>query len=102
MARIRRDLSDLLAGRRSEWFVWLPPDWYADALCAQVDPAPFYPEDGGSIRPAKQVCAMCPVRDQCRAYALENDEQWGVWGGMSESDRRKLRRAEKRALREAS
>lgn len=102
MARIRRDLAAMLSGRRGINVLAEPPEWMDDALCAQVDPAIFYPEDGGSTRPAKKVCAACPVLAQCRAHALANDEQWGIWGGLTESDRRKARGQARRELREAS
>lgn len=66
--------------------------WQADALCAQTDPEAFFPEKGGSTREAKKVCDGCEVRAQCLEYALENDERFGIWGGLSERERRKLRR----------
>jgi WhiB family redox-sensing transcriptional regulator len=66
------------------------PAWYDDALCAQVDHDSFYPELGGSTVDAKKVCAGCDVREKCLEYALENNERHGVWGGLSEQQRRKL------------
>ncbi|GGA65223.1 hypothetical protein GCM10011490_14860 [Pseudoclavibacter endophyticus] len=66
--------------------------WQADALCAQTDPESFFPEKGGSTRDAKRVCTSCEVRAECLEYALENDERFGIWGGLSERERRKLRR----------
>lgn len=101
MTIIRRDLGDLLASRRGINVIAEVPTWYDDALCAQVDPAIFYPEDGGTTRPAKVVCAACPVLNLCRAYALEQDELWGIWGGLTESDRKKARR-QRRELKAAS
>lgn len=65
--------------------------WQAEALCAQTDPDEFFPERGSSARPAKSVCAQCPVRQECLEYALEHDERFGIWGGMSESERRRIR-----------
>lgn len=65
--------------------------WQAQALCAQTDPEAFFPDKGGSTRAAKAVCARCPVRAECLAFALENDERFGVWGGLSERERRQLR-----------
>ncbi|WP_288815155.1 WhiB family transcriptional regulator, partial [uncultured Varibaculum sp.] len=62
------------------------------ALCAQTDPEAFFPEKGGSTREAKAVCELCEVRDECLSYALENDERFGIWGGLSERERRRLRR----------
>jgi len=66
--------------------------WQSRALCAQTDPEAFFPEKGGSTREAKRVCAKCEVRAECLGYALDKDERFGIWGGMSERDRRRLRR----------
>lgn len=66
--------------------------WQSDALCAQTDPEAFFPEKGGSTRDAKRVCTSCDVRGQCLDYALSNDERFGIWGGLSERERRKLKR----------
>lgn len=64
------------------------------ALCRQVDQGElFFPEKGGTTAPAKQVCAMCPVRAECLQYALDRDERFGIWGGKSERERRALKRA---------
>lgn len=67
--------------------------WQTDALCAQTDPEAFFPEKGGSTRDAKRVCAACPVSEACLDYAMEHDEKFGIWGGLSERERRRLRRA---------
>lgn len=66
--------------------------WQVDALCAQTDPEAFFPEKGGSTRDAKKVCGACTVQQQCLDYALANDERFGIWGGLSERERRKLRK----------
>ena len=66
--------------------------WQERALCAQTDPEAFFPEKGGSTREAKKVCVSCDVRAECLEYALENDERFGIWGGLSERERRKLKR----------
>jgi WhiB family redox-sensing transcriptional regulator len=67
------------------------PEWFDDGLCAQTDPEVFFPEKGGSTREAKQVCMACPIRVRCAEYALDHDERFGVWGGLSERERRRLR-----------
>lgn len=67
--------------------------WQTDALCAQTDPEAFFPEKGGSTRDAKRVCEACPVRSECLDYAMAHDEKFGIWGGLSERERRRLRRA---------
>lgn len=66
--------------------------WRDKALCAQTDPEAFFPDRGGSVREAKRVCRACEVRAECLEYALEHDERFGVWGGMSERERRRLKR----------
>jgi WhiB family redox-sensing transcriptional regulator len=78
------------------------PDWTADALCAQTDPALFFPKKGGSTREAKAVCTSCPVRQECLDYALDYESHnhpgadtrapHGIWGGLTERERRALLR----------
>ena len=53
---------------------------------------PFFPEKGQPTRVAKRICAPCPVRTECLEYALAAGERWGVWGGLSERERRRLKR----------
>jgi WhiB family redox-sensing transcriptional regulator len=67
--------------------------WRDDALCAQVDPDLWFPEKGGSTGQAKQLCQVCPVIDDCLSYALtqSSSDDWGVWGGTTEHERRQLR-----------
>lgn len=83
----------------SEWLEVMAgetPDelaWQERALCAQTDPEAFFPEKGGSTREAKKVCLSCEVRVECLEYALTHDERFGIWGGLSERERRRLRRA---------
>lgn len=66
--------------------------WQERALCAQTDPEAFFPEKGGSTREAKRICLGCEVRDECLDYALANDERFGIWGGLSERERRRIKR----------
>ncbi|MFO8076752.1 MAG: WhiB family transcriptional regulator [Egibacteraceae bacterium] len=66
--------------------------WASEAKCLQADPETFFPEKGGSTREAKRICAQCDVRAECLDYALENDERFGIWGGLSERERRRLKR----------
>lgn len=68
------------------------PQWQEKALCAQTDPEAFFPEKGGSTREAKRICLGCEVKDACLEYALANDERFGIWGGLSERERRRLKR----------
>ncbi len=66
--------------------------WQERSLCAQTDPEAFFPEKGGSTREAKKICVGCEVRAECLEYALANDERFGIWGGLSERERRRLKR----------
>jgi WhiB family redox-sensing transcriptional regulator len=66
--------------------------WQERALCAQTDPEAFFPEKGGSTREAKRICMGCEVRAECLEYALAHDERFGIWGGLSERERRRLKR----------
>lgn len=67
--------------------------WQARANCMGVDPDLFFPERGASTREAKEVCRGCVVREECLDYAISNGEKFGIWGGMSERERRRVRRA---------
>jgi WhiB family redox-sensing transcriptional regulator len=68
------------------------PDWQERALCSQTDPEAFFPEKGGSTREAKRICSRCEVKVECLEYALGHDERFGIWGGLSERERRGLKR----------
>jgi WhiB family redox-sensing transcriptional regulator len=67
--------------------------WQEQALCAQTDPEAFFPEKGGSTREAKRICVGCEVKGDCLEYALGQDERFGIWGGLSERERRRVKRA---------
>lgn len=66
--------------------------WAARASCAETDPETFFPPHGDPATQARQICARCPVRDDCLAYALDADERFGIWGGLDPDERSKLRR----------
>src|SRR6476619_4968695 len=68
------------------------PEWQERALCSQTDPEAFFPEKGGSTREAKRICSRCDVKGECLEYALGHDERFGIWGGLSERERRRLKR----------
>ncbi|MDA8265852.1 MAG: WhiB family transcriptional regulator [Actinomycetota bacterium] len=76
--------------------------WQARANCMGVDPDLFFPERGASTREAKEVCRGCVVRDDCLDFAIANGEKFGIWGGMSERERRRVRRARVLAQQSAS
>jgi WhiB family transcriptional regulator, redox-sensing transcriptional regulator len=70
-----------------------PPGWAEQALCAQADPEAWFPGNGERAELAKRICAHCPALAPCRAYAIRRPELHGVWGGLSERERRAARRA---------
>ena len=71
----------------------LDRSWQRRANCMGVDPELFFPERGASTREAKEVCRGCVVRVECLEFAIANSEKFGIWGGMSERERRRVRRA---------
>lgn len=88
------DLTNNLASLDLTDLFGLPEEagWQERALCAQTDPEAFFPEKGGSTREAKRICSGCEVRGECLEYALLHDERFGIWGGLSERERRRLKR----------
>lgn len=60
------------------------------ALCAEVDTEIFFPEKGGSSKEAKQLCSTCDNLSLCLEYALAHRERFGIWGGSSERERRRI------------
>src|ERR1700740_477681 len=74
--------------------------WQDYANCLGVDPDLFFPERGASTKEAKEVCRGCVVREECLEYALANGEKFGIWGGMSEPERPRIRH--QRALARAA
>lgn len=64
--------------------------WQAFANCATADPEIFTPDKGGTTRPAKRICEQCSVRRQCLEYALDNDERFSIWGGLTRDERKTL------------
>lgn len=63
-------------------------DWRDQALCAQIDTEMFFPEKGGSVKAAKRVCSTCPVSAECLQFAIATGETHGIWGGLTERERR--------------
>ena len=67
--------------------------WGERGRCAETDAEAWFPEKGASTRSAKRVClGGCEVREECLTYALLNGERFGVWGGLSERERRQIQR----------
>jgi WhiB family redox-sensing transcriptional regulator len=97
MTRIRRQRDELTRTYTEQHppLLSLPIDtqpWMADALCAQTDPELFFPIQGASNRAALKVCAHCPVTKICLTYALDHAEAFGIWGGTTWTQRRRLTR----------
>jgi WhiB family redox-sensing transcriptional regulator len=72
-------------------------EWRGRAACRDSDPDLFFPVGSSGtaveeIQAAKAVCGTCTVRPQCLAFALESNQEAGVWGGLDEEERRRLRR----------
>lgn len=76
--------------------------WQDYGNCRGADADLFFPERGASTRRAKAICDSCEVRDRCLDYALDNGEKFGIWGGLSERERRRVRRERTVAARKAS
>jgi WhiB family transcriptional regulator, redox-sensing transcriptional regulator len=74
------------------------PPWQSRANCRGMGPALFFPRKGEPQGEAKAVCAGCVVRDDCQAFGL--DEKWGIWGGASDRERRRIRSARARQIDE--
>lgn len=67
------------------------PEWQRDAACREHDRTLFFPGKGDSTIRAQQICAGCLVRAECLEFALTNGEKWGIWGGTTGRQRRRLR-----------
>ena len=66
--------------------------WRAAAACNNLDTELFFPDSDADAGPALEVCAVCPVRQECLEFALATRQNDGVWGGLTETERRRLRR----------
>lgn len=85
-------LHDLTAGAS------IDPTWGDRAECLRAGPDLHYPPKGGDALPAQRLCAVCPVRRECLAEAVRQDERHGIWGGMTTKNRRALARAAPHAV----
>ena len=72
------------------------PAWMEHGKCLELPAGQrlrvFFPTRGADTIPAKRICADCPVRDLCCEYAIQNHEIYGIWGGLSERERRRIRK----------
>lgn len=74
-------------------------DWREEAACRDADTTVFFPTTDEEAAAAKAICAVCPVREPCLLFALSNREEQGVWGGLTETERRRVRRRRTEAIR---
>jgi WhiB family transcriptional regulator, redox-sensing transcriptional regulator len=82
-------------------------EWWSHAACQYADPDLFFPiaASGPALKQvsgAKAVCARCPVRTDCLRYALDAGSLQGIWGGLNEEERRRLRQREAKARMRAA
>ena len=86
------------AGRQADWGLMGTTSWRELGRCKGADPTVFYPEDDEDLAyDAKEICALCPVRETCLEHALTVREKIGVWGGYTAKERRRLIRQRRRA-----
>lgn len=70
--------------------------WRSMGACRGLDPEIFFPESDERVREAKEICFGCGVRVSCLEHALAHREKVGVWGGMTERERRRIVRQRRR------
>ena len=79
-----------------------PGEWRLDAACRDLDTAIFFPGSDEEVATAKAVCASCPVREACLQFALITRQDDGVWGGLDENERKRVRRRRQEAARKTA
>src|SRR5258708_32665512 len=91
--------------------VFLSAEWWTLAACRNAEPELFFPisatsASGATVERAKRVCESCPVQSQCLRYALRHRQEQGIWGGLTEDERRRMNRrmapSERAATRSAA
>ena len=75
-------------------------DWSDEAICKDLDTQVFFPKRGEATAPIKVICSVCPVVKPCLEYAMKSGEKFGVWGGTSERERRRIRGMRSRQSRQ--
>ena len=74
-------------------------NWRQQSACRDLETTVFFPATDEEAAAAKAVCATCPVRLECLEYAIATRQDDGVWGGLDETERRRLRRRRQAAAR---
>lgn len=85
----KNDVDDLTG------YEMIPTDWMEHAVCRGLDTNIFYPSRGEAASPAIAICATCPVTQQCADYAVAIRQKHGIWGGLTEANRRRIERPTK-------
>lgn len=80
----------ITTGTAAEQILGQIPDWTRVALCSQTDPELFFPLKGDTRR-ARAICGRCDVKPECLEWALAHDERYGVWGGTTERQRKRMK-----------
>lgn len=106
VARIKRvgpqKGNEIMQGKLIEALAIDQLSWQDYANCRGADADLFFPERGASTRKAKAICNACDVQGECLDFALRESEKFGIWGGLSERERRRIRRDRIVAARRAS
>lgn len=82
----------MTGGRGRAPFLFVHADWHRHGECHGVDPDLWFPQNGGSSKEAKDTCKRCPYRERCLEEAMERNEEFGVWGGLTARERKRLRK----------
>lgn len=94
--RVRDRARDYALRKANQVTLPLPPPptdarWNEAGACFGMDTNIFYPERGWSAAPAKRICSDCPIRLECLSWAMEHTQRIGIWGGLNENERDRLR-----------
>ena len=76
--------------------------WRERAACRDLDTDIFFPDSEADAGPALEVCAVCPVRMECLEWAIETRQHDGIWGGATETERKRIRRRRSAAAKTAA
>ena len=74
-------------------------DWMFKAACGDLDPNFFFPDNDEEIEAAKEFCRTCVVQFDCLEYALQHQEKYGVWGGHTAEERRRVNKNRRQQTR---
>lgn len=94
---IARRLDPCVWGSGERMTTILTHEWWRAAACGEAEPELFFPisatpASSAQVKRAKLICASCPVRSACLSYALTHRQEQGIWGGLTEEERRRIPR----------